>query len=151
MTSNQSLWSATNLLQLPTTVFPTILLHVQQLLLRLEAVAVRHKAGHLLPLQQLTGPIHDDPIAPWFIRFGSLTRPCGPRLFPLKQLLILRLHGVNPSQDFSLSIMKETTIWRFYKRLTTLVWQATTSKQQATSHFSRYMYQVHMHLGYASD
>ena len=151
MTSDQLLWSVTNLLQLPTAVFPTILLHAQQLLLRLEAIAVRHKTGHLLPSQQLIGPIHDDPITPWFIRFGSLTRPCGPRLFPLKQLLVLRLHRVNPSQDFSLSIMKKTTIWRFYKRLTTLVWQATTREQQATSRFSRYMYQVHMHLGYASD
>ena len=151
MTSDQSLWSATNLLQLLAAVFSTILLHVQQLFLRLEAVAVRHKTGHLLPSQQLTGSIHDDPITPWSIWFGSLTRPCGPRLFPLKQLLILRLHRVNPGQDFSLSIMKEATIWRFYKRLTTLIWQATTSEQQATSHFSRYMYQVHMHLGYASD
>ena len=151
MTSDQSLWSVTNLLQLPTAMFLTILLHAQQLLLRLEAIAVRHKTGHLLPSQQLTGPIHDDPITPWFIWFRSLTRPCGPRLFPLKQLLILRLHRVNPSQDFSLSIMKEATIWRFYKRLTILVWQATTSEQQVTSRFSWYMYQVHMHLGYASD
>ena len=152
MTSDQSLWLATNLLQLPAAVFSTILLHPQQLLLRLKTVTICHKTGHLLPSQWLTGSIHNDPITPWFIWFGgSLTQTCRPRLFPLKQLLILRLHRVNPGQNFPLSIVKEATIWRFYKRLTTLVLQATKSEQQATSRFSRCMYQVDMHRGYASD
>ena len=131
MTSDQSLWSVTNLFQLPTAVFLTILLHPHQLLLGLKAITIRHKTGHLLPSQWLAGSINNNPIAPWFVWFsGILARTCGPRIFPPKQLLVLRLHRVYPGQNFPFSIMKKATIWRIYKRLTTLVWQATKTSSK---------------------
>ena len=126
MTSSESLWSATNLLQLPTSVFPTIPLHPHQFLLRLKTITIRHKIGYLLSFQWLAGSINSDSITPWFVWFsGILTQNCGSRIFPMKQLLILGLHRVYHHQNLPFSIMKETTIWRIYKQPTTLVWQAT--------------------------
>ena len=131
MTSDQSLWSATNLFQLPTSVFPTIPRHPHQFLLGLKAVTIRHKTGHLLSFQRLAGSINSDSIAPWFVWFrGILTRNCGSRIFPMKQLLILGLHRVYPHQNLPFTIMKEATIWRIYKRPTTLVWQATKTNSK---------------------
>ena len=126
MTSDQSLWSATNLFQLPASVFPTIPLHPHQFLLGLKAVTIHHKTWHLLSFQWLAGSINSDSIAPWFVWFsGILTQNCGSRIFQMKQLLVLGLHRVYPCQNLPFTIMKETTIWRIYKRPTTLVWQVT--------------------------
>ena len=44
---------------------------------------------------------------------------------PVKYLTVLLFHGVNPGQYFLLSEVNETTIQRFCKRPTTLVWQVT--------------------------
>ena len=117
----------TYLFQLPAPVGLKIFLHPNPLLFTPEAITICHQTRSDSSFQGLSRTNHSNAFPPrlvW-IGCGGSSRNGRTRVHICHWHIILHLHHLYTCQNLLLPIMDKTTIWRFYKRLYHLIWQAT--------------------------